>query len=230
MKKLMPFIALSLPVQAETLWSDFSLSYLNGSHYQVGDSDRQVATFEYATGTSWGGAFLFIDRLHSDNGDKETYGEFSPKFTLHEFAGTGWVKRLSAAATIEVGEEFTHYLYGAGIGLKPAGFNYLNVDLYRRNNDSGKDSWQTTITWAVPFKLASSQWLFDGFLDWSSAIGEQGTAASMNWTSQLKWNLTPYLGLKSPLYLGMEYAYWNNKYGIQGVHERNANLLIKWHF
>lgn len=230
MKKLMYLGLLALPAQADVLWSDFSLSYLNGSHYEVGDTDREVATFEYVTGTSWGGMFMFIDRLHSDNGDKETYGEFSPKFTLLEFDQSSWVKSISAASTIEIGEDFTHYLYGVGAGFKPVGFNYLNVDLYRRNNDSGKDNWQTTITWAVPFEVASSEWLFDGFLDWSSAIGEQGTAASMNWTSQLKWNLAPYVGLKSPLYVGMEYVFWNNKFGIQGVDERNANLLLKWHF
>ncbi|MDF2176960.1 nucleoside-binding protein [Aliiglaciecola sp. CAU 1673] len=232
MKKLLPIFALCLvsSAQAETLWSDFSLTYLNGSHYQVGDNERQVGTFEYVTGTTWGGAFLFVDRLESSNGDTETYGEFSPKFSLHKFKWEEQDISLAAAGTIEFGEGFTHYLYGLSIGTKPRFFNFLNAAFYRRNNDSGKDNWQMTLTWATPFELGETKWMFDGFLDWASAIPEQNQSATMNWTSQVKWDLAPYMGLKAPLYIGFEYAYWNSKFGIEGVDERNASFLLKWHF
>jgi nucleoside-specific outer membrane channel protein Tsx len=44
-------------------WSDFSLSYLNGSNYQVGDNDRRILTLEHAAGLTWGNTFTFVDRL-----------------------------------------------------------------------------------------------------------------------------------------------------------------------
>ena len=68
-------LPVSLNIQAKTLFSDFSVSYLNGSNYEVGDNKRQVVTFEHVAATTWGDSFTFVDRLESDNGDKEIYGE-----------------------------------------------------------------------------------------------------------------------------------------------------------
>lgn len=47
----------SLPLQAEVLWQDVSVTYLNGSNYRVDGPDKQVLTFEHAAGTSWGDSF-----------------------------------------------------------------------------------------------------------------------------------------------------------------------------
>lgn len=58
MKKLILVLLLcsSFPfaVNAERYWSDTSLTYLNGSDYEVGDPDRHVLTLEYVGGYSWG--------------------------------------------------------------------------------------------------------------------------------------------------------------------------------
>ncbi|MFT5852739.1 MAG: hypothetical protein ACI87J_002718, partial [Colwellia sp.] len=51
-----------------------------------------------------------------------------------------------------------------------------------------------------------------------------------NFTSQLKYNLASILDLDTKLYVGVEYAYWVNKFGIDGVDENNINLLVKYHF
>ena len=66
------------------------------------------------------------------------------------------------------------------------------------------------------------------FLDYSTA--SDTNAREMNFTSQIKWDLGPLIGATAPFYVGMEYAYWNNKFGIDGVNERNPCLLVKWHF
>ena len=71
--------------------------------------------------------------------------------------------------------------------------------------------------------------MYDGFLDYTSGISGVGPA-NMNFTSQLKWNLAPYFDLSAPFYVGVEYVYWRNKFYIDGVNEKNPNLLIKWHF
>ncbi|MCP8688531.1 hypothetical protein [Marinobacterium sedimentorum] len=47
---------------------------------------------------------------------------------------------------------------------------------------------------------------------------------------QLKWNSGTQRGFQSPLYAGLEYSHWNNKFGIQGPDERKASLLLKCHF
>ena len=71
--------------------------------------------------------------------------------------------------------------------------------------------------------------LYDGFIDYASGISGVGPA-NLNFTSQLKLDLAPYFNLDSPLYIGVEYVYWRNKFYIDGVNEHNPNLLVKWHF
>lgn len=224
--KLLPVALLTLAAfncSAEVLWSDFSATLLKGNDYEVGDNDRTVFTFEHAAGYSWGDSFLFVDRLQSDNGDKETYAEISPRFKVLSYKNN-YMENLYIATTAEVGENFTHYLFGLGTSLKIPNFNYFNVNLYYRNNDSGDNSSQATITWAVPIGPLT----YDGFMDYVPSNDNKST--SMNLTSQLKYNLGDTLNLKTKLYVGVEYVYWNNKFGIDGIDEKNMNLLVKYHF
>lgn len=223
---------LSTPASAEQLWSSFSLTYLNGSEYEVGDDDRQVVTVEHASGHSWGDNFFFLDRLKSSDGYTENYMELSPRLSLGSLSGRdlsfGPVQDLLLAGTWESGEGFDNYLAGIGASLDLPGFRYFNVNLYQVNNENKDDDQQLTLTWGLPFELGSAEFLYDGFLDWSTA--ESDHASEMNFTSQLKWNAGKLFGAKSPVYVGVEYAHWNNKFGIKGVDERNPSLLLKWHF
>lgn len=223
--------------QAEVLWQDFSVSYLNGGNYRVGDRQRQVYTLEHVAGTNWGDSFLFMDHLRSANGDRENYGEWSPRFSL---AKNGWyqsadglVNDVLVATTIEMSELSTHYLYGVGLDLNVPGFNYVQLNMYRRNNEQLEDNWQTTVVWGFPFEIAGQSFVWDGFLDWFNSTDDQ--RASCNWTSQVKWLASPALGLESRLYLGLEYALWRNKFGIADspafrTNESNVSALLKWYF
>lgn len=228
-KKLMTALALTClagapAAQAKILWQDISATYLNGSNYEVGDTDRQVFTFEHAAGYSWGDSFLFVDRLKSDNGDTETYAEVSPRFKVMDFNPDGLFKAAYVATTWEIGQGFDNYLIGLGTDLNVTGFDYLQLNAYRRSNEFYESNYQLTAVWGVPF---AENFYYDGFIDWSSA--SVGHAAEMNFTSQLKYNLGPMIGYDNRLYVGIEYAHWNNKFGIDGVDERNVNLLIKVH-
>lgn len=225
------------PLQAGVLWQDFSVSYLNGRHYRVDGPDKQILTFEHAAGTSWGDSFLFLDHMRADDGRRSNYAEWSPRLSLGKLTGEsyqyGIIKDLLFTSTIEMSSLQTNLLYGAAVELSLPGFNYVNLNFYRRHNDGVADNWQLTTTWALPFQLGQQQFLYDGFMDWSSSSDDQ--RASMNLTSQLKWALHPLLGLKNKLYLGVEYVYWRNKYGIADsagfrTNESNVNLLIKAHF
>ncbi|MBV2129228.1 outer membrane protein OmpK [Arsukibacterium indicum] len=226
-----------VPVKAEILWQDFSVSYLNGSNYRIDDSNLQILTFEHVAGTSWGDSFFFLDHLRGDSGSRSNYAEWSPRLSYSKLSGNsvqfGPVKDLLFTSTVEMSSLQTNFLYGIAADLAVPGFNYLNLNFYRRNNDKVADNWQLTTTWSVPLTLGEQQFLLDGFIDWSSATVDQ--SASLNATSQLKWALHPLLGLKNKLYVGVEYVYWRNKYGIADSqqfrsHESNVNLLVKAHF
>lgn len=224
--------AVSCNLSAKTLWSDFSVSYLNGSNYEVGDEKRQVVTFEHVTGTTWGDSFLFVDRLESDNGDNETYGEWSPRFKVTSLENSV-VTDLYVATTVEMGtfngkggfsNSFTNYLVGIGAKISIPHTKFFNVNLYHRNNEQGENNYQATLVWSVPL----GDFVYDGFADITNSTDDQ--EASMNFTSQLKYNLGAKLGFDTPLYVGVEYAYWVNKFGIKDVDEKNASLLVKYHF
>ncbi|AXT33480.1 nucleoside-binding protein [Pseudoalteromonas tunicata] len=232
MLKIKYFVILSLPlscsVLSETLWSDFSATYLKGNNYEVGDNNRQVLTLEYASGTSWGDIFTFVDRLDSSNGDLETYLEFSPRFNLTQLSNDSLLKDVLLATTVEIGEASTNYLYGIGTNLSIPHFQFFQLNFYYRNNELQSNNWQLTPAWSVPFSLGNSQWRYNGFIDWVSSTDT--SASGYNFTSQLAWNAGEYFQLKDALYLGVEYVYWHNKFGIAGIDERNANILVKWHF
>ena len=226
MKKFISVLALalcSMTINAETLWSDYSVTYLNGSDYEVGDSKRQVATFEHTAKTTWGTSFMFFDRLESDNGDLATYGEWSPRIKITDFEGS-FIQSVYAAGTVEIGGNFTHYLAGVGTNLDMPGFNFFQANLYSRNNDGYDTNYQATLVWGLPV----GPLYYDGFMDYTTSNDQK--EASMNLTSQLKYNVAPHLGLTSKLFVGVEYVYWMNKFGIDGVDEKNVNLLVKYHF
>lgn len=234
---LIALAAWNSAVSAEVLWQTSSVSLLRGNDYRVGEPQRQVFTFEHAAGTSWGDSFLFLDHSRSNTGDTENYAEWSPRFSLGKITGEakniGIIKDLLLATTVEMPSHQTNYLYGLGMDLAVPGFNYFQLNLYRRQNENIADNWQSTATWALPFSLFGQQWLYDGFIDWASASSDQ--AANLNFTSQLKLALHPVFDLKNKLYLGIEYAHWTNKYGIADspafrTDESNVNVLLKWHF
>lgn len=173
-----------------------------------------------------------MDRLRSQNGGNETYFELSPRLSFGKLSGKdlsfGPVQDVLLASTWEGGEEFNNYMLGLGFAFDIPGFRYANINFYKVNNEKTDDDAMLTVTWGYPFALGNVDFLYDGFIDWSTAQDDH--ASEMNFTSQLKMNIGKYMGLKSPLYIGMEYAYWNNKFGIQDVDERNPALLVKYHF
>lgn len=235
-------LVMSLHAQAEMQWQDVSLSLLHGDNYLLAPDNRAtVATLEHASGHNWGDTFLFVDHFDYNKGDSAIYGEFSPRLSLSYLTGkeliAGPIKDILLATTWEHGNgpddvRFDNGLYGLGFALNITGFKYFNLNVYRRDNQYTKNNYQASISYALPFTLAGQTFLFDGFADWTSTTSQQ--RSSLNYTSQLKWQL--YKGKSgNRLYMGMEYVYWNNKYGVKdssrlNSNERNANLLLKYHF
>lgn len=222
---------------AKVLWQDFSVTYLSGQNYEIGDPDRQVITLEHVAGTSWGDSFMFLDHLRSSNGDRSNYAEWSPRISLCKTGisciSNAFIKDVLIASTIEMSSASTDFLYGVGFDLNIPQFQFVQLNFYRRNNDNNQDNWQVTSAWALPFEIADQPFRYDGFIDWFNSTDDQ--RSSFNWTSQLKWSASKWLGLSSPLYFGIEYVFWRNKYGIANsaqfdTNESNVNLLVKWHF
>ena len=220
------------------VWQDFSLTGLYGENYELGTEDRTTLTAEYAAKLKYSDVFFFVDQQWDGNDKDNTYFEFAPRLSLGEVTGQdlsfGAVKDVLVATTWEHnaghGEnvEFNNFLYGVGFALDIPYTQYANVNFYRADNNNTDDDYQMTITYAVPFKLGSEDFLVDAFLDWSTA--EKDHASELNWTSQYKWNVGKHISPETKLYVGVEHSVWNNKFGVKGADQNDVSALVKYHF
>ena len=187
----------------------------------MGDPKRKILTFEHAAATSWGDSFLFIDHIRSNNDDVQTYGEWSPRLKLKSFDdsvitgiyATGMIEMSTFSSADNIGSSFTNYLAAVGGDIKVPYFDFFKVNFYYRNNEHKPNNYQTTIVWGLPL----GPLYYDGFADITSSNDD--VEASMNLTSQLKYNIAPHIGLKSKFFVGVEYVYWLNKFSIKDVDE-----------
>lgn len=218
---------LGFDINAKTLWSDYSVTYLKGNDYELGDASREVYTFEYASRTTWGDNFMFFDRFISSNGDVGTYGEFSPRIKILSL--DSFIKNVYFSPSIEMKSNGNNYLVGLGTSVNFSSFTFFNVNAYIRDNYDGDMSFQTTVAWGLPLGVLH----YGGFIDFATGYDADAgheVETSVNFTSQLKYDIAPYFDLDSKVYVGTEFVYWINKSGVDGVDESNFNILVKYHF
>jgi nucleoside-specific outer membrane channel protein Tsx len=124
---------------------------------------------------------------------------------------------------------FLAYLYGGSVDLKVPGFTYFQLNVYVRDdqNQPGK-TWQITPVWLYPFSLGSLKFSLQGFIDYAGAEG----AAERNLLAapRLWLDLGALWGAPGRVEAGVEYLYWQNKYGAKGVNESVIQPTLKWTF
>ncbi len=241
MKKILTFLLgvslLPLTGHAEQFWSDNSLSVLYGGNYKMipygKDSEAGTMTLEHVSGHSWGGVFLFVDRIRTkDDPYTETYGEFSPSFYLKKFDDS-FVKSVNAEFTYEFGASAgmnqDNVLAGIGFDLDIPGMDFFKATVYHAwdQSDSFGRSQDDQLT--LSYGWHHGQFNIDGFLDFTPSKGSNHKATELNFTPQITYDFGPMLGLKNKVKVGVEYAYWKNKFGVQGQNQNNLSLLLKWH-
>lgn len=230
-------------------WSNTELQYLHGSNYQEPanpqDVSQSIITFTHAHGWAYGRNFLFMDVLFTDGGQTpqtNLYGEAYSTFSLSKITGTGLsfgiIKDLGITAGVNLGENmdaahsgFRAWLYGVTLDFDLPGFDYFNVDFLRQRVTETVDvgtSWQITPVWKFPFQIAGTKWSFEGFADF---IGQNHYVARQALAQpQLRLDVGDLFGHGEHLYLGIEYQYWHNKYGIKGLHDTVPQALLLWRF
>ncbi|MGK8438768.1 outer membrane protein OmpK [Ectopseudomonas hydrolytica] len=254
--------SLLLATQAQAdgplLWQNNSLSYLYGKNFKVEPAIQQTLTFEHASGWSWGDVFFFVDQkffngAQNGAGDSRSfYGELSPRLSFGKLLGKdlsfGPIKDVLLAATYEFGEDETEaYLLGPGFDLAIPGFNFFKLNFYYRQPDGnradrdgdgkpdGSGVWQVTPSWSYTLPAGKSDILIDGYIDW--VVGNDASYHSnYHINPQIKYDLGKAMDWgDKQFYVGVEYSYWKDKYGIQdsaafSTNQNTASLLLKVHF
>lgn len=247
---LSSLIVASAGAHAEQFFTDTSVSALYGTDFQGYDFatgnyqyDAAVLTIENVSAHNWGDTFIFVDVTNiedsANDGTDDVYGELSGRLSLSYLTSSdlsfGPIKDILLAGAYEFGggASANNKLYGLGLALDVPGFQYLNLNGYYVDNQtqfSDVDDLQLTVTWGMPFAIASTSWVFDGYLDWSSS--ESDHDADLHFNPQLKMDLGELIGAgKGNIEIGVEYSYWVNKYGIGAMDDESAfSALAKFHF
>jgi nucleoside-specific outer membrane channel protein Tsx len=186
-----------------------------------------------------------MDTLFSTAGETSQinlYGEAYSTFSLGKISGLdlsyGLVKDFGVTVGVNLGENmdspqsgYRAWLYGVTVDLDLPGFDYFNIDFLRQRVTETADigtSWQITPAWKLPFEIAGTKWSFEGFADF---IGRNHAAARQALTQpQLRLDVGDFFGNSEHLYIGIEYQYWHNKYGIKGLHDNVPQALLLWRF
>lgn len=216
-------------------WHNTNIQLLRGWDYEVGSEERTIGTFEHANGWTYGDFFMFVDYTWPDKGDSAYYAELSPRFSLSKITGQdfsyGIIKDVLISTTVEKPEhQKARYLYGGAVDLYLPGFAFFNTNLYVRDNPDLKDkTWQVTLAWKRPFKIENTSWVIEGFADFAGAEG--GTRPNQLIVPRLLLDVGELTGIgENTLWVGVEYSYWHNKFGIDGKTESAPQLQAKWVF
>ncbi|BBL72735.1 membrane protein [Methylogaea oryzae] len=231
-------------------WSSTELQYLHGSGYRFPgngrDVDRSIFTVSHADGYALGRNFFFLDTLITESGEASQinlYGEAYTYLSLSKLSGAdlnyGILKDLDIAAGVNLGENTNStksgprvILYGAAVELNLPGFSLFTVDILRHDQLEpvfAGSSWQFTPVWKFPFTAFGAKWTLEGFTDFITGKNK-GYVRQVLSQPQLRLDVGDQWGHPDKLYVGIEYQYWHNKYGIKGLSESLPQALIVWKF
>ena len=103
------------------------------------------------------------------------------------------------------------------------GFRFVRVHAYHRDDPQRPGStWQSTIVWNRPFQLGGQSFLAEGFADLAGGEGA-GTDHQLI-VPRLLWQVPA----AEHVWVGVEYQYWHNKFGVSGVDESVAQFQVKF--
>ncbi len=234
-------------------WHSSEFQVLHGGGFREPFNPDDVAkttlTLNDARGYTWGSSFVFLDYLKSDANDaraEEFYGEAYLYPSLGKLLGrdfrTGPLRDVSLALGVNWGDKSTGanpriFLPGVTLNFDVPGFAFFDLSLLGyldRGRFNGvettcnADSWQITPTWKRPFRLGALSLSFEGFVD---VIGAHGSCTRQVVAQpQLRLDLGDLWGQPGKVYAGVEYQYWHNKFGIDGLHEHLPQALLVWGF
>ncbi|WP_298771438.1 ion channel protein Tsx [uncultured Shewanella sp.] len=227
-------------------WWDISATGLYGKNYDLATSEEQATlTIETAGEWKYGDWFTFQDFTYftgaPSNINSTNYGEISPRFSASKIFGqdfsVGAITDFSLALTLEEGDgPVDSFLYGIGMDFKLPYFTYFSLNSYRRqalNNDNNSDGWQLTPVFRMDFPVGDSAIVFDGFIDWVFQTDNDGYEENFHFNPQLKYDLGRVLFASQPknkFLVGIEYDYWKNKYGVDGIDQNTYSVIAKYHF
>ncbi len=224
------FLGITASVQGHCFdWTSTNIQLLHGRDFELGDPDRTTVTIEHANGWQYGSNFFFVDLY--DNIGLEVYAEAYGYLSLSKLSGTkigfGPIQDMSIVGGLNISnkpenDNFKAYMAGLSLDFANPYFDYLQLDavIFKDDGNSGRYGYQFTPVWSLPFEISPVKFKFRGFTDFRSANTNVNHHFNILAQPQLLIDIGDLSGLPANhFYIGTEYSYWYNKYGIQGLDE-----------
>ncbi len=203
------FLATSL-----SAFSTTNLQYLYGNFegptfMDTQSQDKQTVTAEHYRTWEYGDLFMFADYAYAKKGlqftneKNDLYGEISPRLSLNKIGGfstsDGLIKEYYTSFQYNGSNTYHAWLYGGGVDLNLPKFTVFGLNLYRKIQNIGDDTYQLSANYYAPL---SERWHFEGFVDW--------TTVDFMSQNQLLFNLSPTIGIsKGKIEVGTEWHYYH---------------------
>lgn len=220
-------------------YSETYISYLTGDGYQefsqqnfgIVESSKQIMTFEHASSFILGDQFFFFD-VNLLEEDTYLYGEWHPRLSFNKTFGKDFsfwfVKDIYLAHEQDYGEDFKRYFYGMSIDIDIPHASYFTLSmLVGGDPDVEGDSTEYTMAWSFPFSLGSWNFKFLGYVDFLTAENDF-MSDQVQAQPQLLVDIGDVFGNPEVFFAGVEYQYWDNKYGVEGVNESLVQFMVTW--
>lgn len=238
--KLIPILTFLLPLSTFAAdWQQTELQFLHGDSYKTAADktySKTLITVNHVSSWEYGSNFFFFDISSPDTDDDTTYyGEISPAFSLSKMGlmtpPESFVKDVLLQLNYELpqGPAKRAALAGVTVEWKDIGVDYLATQfLYRDTLNNDGHTGQFTLVWLKRFGTERLPFEFSGFLDWA---GQEGTIKdNVQVQPSLLFDFVKQSNGKVPLKLGIEWLYWKNKYGIDGLEENLGQAKLVWIF
>ncbi|CAG0973366.1 hypothetical protein MTYP_01355 [Methylophilaceae bacterium] len=237
-------------------WRTTEVQWLYGNAYREpfnpDDVSKGIITLQQAAGYKSGRYFFFVDALQSNGRDQhatEAYAEGYGSLSLSRLMGipfsSRWVRDINLTAGLNYGyKSYPDYgvnprvlLAGVTIDFNLPAFSFFNLDVLAyvdrgrfdgRDNGCHAETYQLTPAWKLPFSIGRAKFSFEGFADFIGKHGDCGRQILAQ--PQLRWDVGHHFNAGDKVYLGLEYQYWHNKFGIEGLKESLPQALLVWQF
>lgn len=219
-------------------WSSSNIQQLYGRDFEFGEPERYTTTIEHANGWALGKNFFFVDLVPRNDIGLEVYAELYSYLSLNKLTdmdlSIGFIKDVSIFAGLNISnkpehDHFAAYLAGLSLDLSNKYFDYLQLDLAVYKNDavSHKYGFQITPVWSYPFDIASVKFKFRGFTDFRTGNTNNSGIFHILAQPQMLLDIGDLLANKpDTFYIGTEYSYWHNKFGVKGVDESVVQAMV----
>ncbi|QDK38994.1 DUF5020 family protein [Bdellovibrio sp. NC01] len=233
------FALISSPLLSHAAdWQETNIQFLHGSDYRTFDDksvSQMIVTLEHVDSWAYGSNYFFIDISNPDSdANASYYGEFSPAFSLSKMGliekPQGVLRDVAIQGNWEMPQGPAKRAVLGGLTFEwNIGFDYFATQfLYRDSFGGDGHTGQLTLVWLKKFGTEAWPFEFSGFLDWAGQEGD--ISDNLQTQPSLLYDASRRSSGKIPLKVGVEWQYWQNKYGIKGLTESLPQAKLVWIF